>query len=49
MDWRVLVEETMAVAQTAMQTGVARTPIADMDAYREKLIALAHKLQQPRS
>lgn len=49
MDWRVLVEETMAVAQAAMDTGVARLPIANMDAYREKLTALAQKLQQPRS
>jgi malate dehydrogenase (oxaloacetate-decarboxylating)(NADP+) len=36
-DPRLLVELAAAVAQAAMDSGVALRPIADMDAYREKL------------
>jgi malate dehydrogenase (oxaloacetate-decarboxylating)(NADP+) len=36
-DPRVLLWETPAVAQAAMESGVARKPIADLQAYRESL------------
>jgi malate dehydrogenase (oxaloacetate-decarboxylating)(NADP+) len=36
-DPRVLFWETIAVAKAAMETGVARTPIKDFDAYRDCL------------
>jgi malate dehydrogenase (oxaloacetate-decarboxylating)(NADP+) len=36
-DPRVLLWEAPAVAKAAMDTGVARRPIADLDAYRERL------------
>jgi len=36
-DPRVLLWEAPAVAEAAMKSGVARRPIADMDAYRESL------------
>ncbi len=45
MDPRVLVEESLAVAAAAMDTGVARAPIADMDAYRAHLNAMATAVQ----
>ncbi len=38
-DPRVMLWETVAVAQAAMDTGVARTPIADMEAYKDSLEA----------
>ena len=38
-DPRVLMWETVAVAQAAMATGVARTPIADIEAYKDCLEA----------
>ena len=38
-DPRVLLWETVAVAQAAMDTGVARTPIADIEAYKDSLEA----------
>ncbi len=41
MDPRVLVEETLAVAKAAMDTGVAQDPIADLSAYRTHLEELA--------
>jgi malate dehydrogenase (oxaloacetate-decarboxylating)(NADP+) len=44
MDPRVLVEESMAVAKAAMETGVAREPIKDFDAYRTRLQALAERI-----
>ncbi len=47
MDPRVLVEESLAVAQAAMDTGVARLPIADLDAYRERLTELAAAVRRP--
>ena len=37
LDPRVLLWEAPAVAQAAMDTGVARHPIEDMDAYKERL------------
>ena len=37
-DARVLTWEASAVAQAAMDTGVAQTPIADMEAYRQSLL-----------
>jgi malate dehydrogenase (oxaloacetate-decarboxylating)(NADP+) len=36
-DWRVLLWVAPAVAKAAAETGVAKKPIADMDAYRRKL------------
>jgi malate dehydrogenase (oxaloacetate-decarboxylating)(NADP+) len=48
MDPRVLVEESLAVATAAMETGVARKPIADLDAYRGRLERLAEEIQVPR-
>jgi malate dehydrogenase (oxaloacetate-decarboxylating)(NADP+) len=43
LDPRVLLWEAPAVAQAAMDTGVARIPIPDMDAYRERLERLLGK------
>ncbi len=37
LDPRVLLWEAPAVAKAAMETGVARQPIADLDAYRDQL------------
>jgi malate dehydrogenase (oxaloacetate-decarboxylating)(NADP+) len=37
LDPRVLLWEAPAVAKAAMETGVARRPIADLDAYRDEL------------
>ncbi|NUN52031.1 MAG: NADP-dependent malic enzyme, partial [Planctomycetaceae bacterium] len=37
LDPRVLLWEAPAVAEAAMRTGVARSPIADLGAYRERL------------
>ena len=39
-DYRVLLWVAPAVAEAAMETGVARQPIADFDAYRRRLEAL---------
>lgn len=49
MDPRVLVEESLAVARAAMDTGVARKPIRDFDAYRAELEDLSRKLRKPRT
>jgi malate dehydrogenase (oxaloacetate-decarboxylating)(NADP+) len=46
MDPRVLVEESLAVARAAMDSGVAREPIADMEAYRQRLAALSETIQK---
>jgi malate dehydrogenase (oxaloacetate-decarboxylating)(NADP+) len=45
LDPRVLVEESAAVAQAAMDSGVARRPIKDMKAYRQHLEELSRKIQ----
>jgi malate dehydrogenase (oxaloacetate-decarboxylating)(NADP+) len=45
LDPRVLVEESAAVAQAAMDSGVARSPIKDMKAYRIHLEELSRKIQ----
>ena len=37
LDPRVLLWEALAVAKAAMETGVARRPIEDLDAYRDQL------------
>ncbi len=37
VDLRLMEFESAAVAQAAMDTGVARAPIADMGAYRQSL------------
>jgi malate dehydrogenase (oxaloacetate-decarboxylating)(NADP+) len=37
VDHRVLLEVPPAIARAAMETGVARTPITDFDAYRRRL------------
>ncbi|MFT3755432.1 MAG: NADP-dependent malic enzyme [Pseudoxanthomonas sp.] len=42
-DPRLLVDLSAAVAQAAMDSGVATRPIADMAAYREKLSQYVHK------
>ncbi len=44
MDPRVLIEETIAVAQAAMDSGVALNPIEDMAAYRKHLEAKADEI-----
>ena len=43
-DPRVLVEESCAVAEAAMASGVAREPIADFGAYRKRLTEMAARL-----
>jgi malate dehydrogenase (oxaloacetate-decarboxylating)(NADP+) len=43
LDPRVLVEESIAVAKAAMDTGVARNPV-DLDDYRKKLERLSERL-----
>lgn len=45
-DPRVLLWEATAVAQTAMQTGVAKTPITDIEAYRDSLDARLGKSRE---
>lgn len=45
-DPRVLLWETVAVAKAAMETGVARTPIADFEAYKDSLEARLGKTGQ---
>jgi malate dehydrogenase (oxaloacetate-decarboxylating)(NADP+) len=45
MDGRVLVEESLAVAEAAVATGVARLPLYKA-AYRKRLTQLAEKLQR---
>lgn len=42
-DPRLIVEVSSAVAQAAMDSGVATRPIEDMDAYRQKLSAYMYK------
>ncbi|HEL4101852.1 NADP-dependent malic enzyme [Stenotrophomonas maltophilia] len=42
-DRRLLVELSAAVAQAAMDSGVAARPIADMDAYRQKLSQFVYR------
>ena len=42
-DPRLLVELSPAVAQAAMDSGMATRPIADMDAYREKLAQFVYR------
>ena len=44
MDPRVLIEESSAVAQAAMDSGIAAKPIADMAGYRKHLKELADKI-----
>ncbi|MBD3239755.1 MAG: NADP-dependent malic enzyme, partial [Chitinivibrionales bacterium] len=46
MDPRVLIEESIAVARAAMDTGVAQEPIRDLDAYRARLERLAGEIQK---
>jgi malate dehydrogenase (oxaloacetate-decarboxylating)(NADP+) len=45
-DPRVLLWETVAVAKAAMDTGVARTPIADFEAYKDSLEARLGKTRE---
>ncbi|HTX18475.1 MAG TPA: NADP-dependent malic enzyme [Bacteroidota bacterium] len=45
-DPRVLLWETVAVAKAAMDTGVARNPIADMEAYKDCLEARLGKTRE---
>ena len=42
-DQRLMVELSAAVAQSAMDSGVASRPVADMDAYREQLRQFIHR------
>jgi malate dehydrogenase (oxaloacetate-decarboxylating)(NADP+) len=44
LDGRVLVEESIAVARAAIESGVARLPIGDFTAYRRRLEELAEKI-----
>jgi len=44
MDHRVLIEESIAVAKAAMETGVARKPIEDFDVYRKQLEEISRKI-----
>ncbi len=46
LDPRVLVEESIAVARAGMESGVAKNPIEDFNAYRKKLEELAKKIQE---
>jgi malate dehydrogenase (oxaloacetate-decarboxylating)(NADP+) len=46
LDPRVLVEESIAVAKAAMDSGVAAMPIKDFDAYRSRLKKLSKKIQK---
>ena len=45
LDPRVLVEESIAVARAAMDSGVAAMPIKNFDAYRSRLKKLSKKIQ----
>ena len=45
LDPRVLVEQSLAVAKAAVESGVARAPITDWDGYRKSLEELSLKLQ----
>ena len=45
-DTRVLIWEASAVAKAAVETGVARQPISDFDAYREQLERLLGKSRE---
>ena len=45
-DPRVLLWESVAVAKTAMETGVARKPIADLEAYKDALEARLGKSRE---
>ena len=45
LDPRVLVEESLAVAKAAMDSGVAAKPLDNLDAYRRRLESLAQKIQ----
>ena len=42
-DPRLILEIAPAVAEAAMRTGVARRPIVDMDAYRQKLLGFVYR------
>ena len=42
-DQRLMVELSAAVAQSAMDSGVASRPVADMEAYREQLRQFIHR------
>jgi malate dehydrogenase (oxaloacetate-decarboxylating)(NADP+) len=46
LDPRVLVEESIAVARAAIESGVAAMPIKDFDAYRSSLKKLSKKIQK---
>jgi len=46
LDPRVLAAESVAVAKAAMDSGVARMPVKDLDAYRRHLEGLAEKIQE---
>jgi malate dehydrogenase (oxaloacetate-decarboxylating)(NADP+) len=45
-DHRVLVEESIAVAEAAMRTGAAREPLADISRYRAHLEAIAERIAE---
>ena len=45
LDPRVLVEESIAVAKAAVESGVARAPITDWNAYREHLVQMSKDIQ----
>jgi len=45
-DPRLIIKVAPAVAQAAMDSGVARRPIEDMEAYRQKLMGLVYRTGQ---
>ena len=45
-DPRLIIKLAPAVAQAAMDSGVARRPIQDMEAYRQKLMSLVYRTGQ---
>ncbi len=45
-DPRLIIKVAPAVAQAAMDSGVARRPIEDMEAYRQKLMTLVYRTGQ---
>jgi malate dehydrogenase (oxaloacetate-decarboxylating)(NADP+) len=49
MDPRVLVEESLAVAKAAVDSGVATRPISDWDGYRKSLEDLSLRIQRARA
>ncbi len=45
LDHRVLITQSLAVAKAAVETGVARAPITDWDAYKAELEEMAERIK----